>query len=473
MSDYKKEFIDNLIQQVRSINIHSVMESRISLRGTSHNRFALCPFHADTKIGSFSGNSAKGIFKCFSCDSGGDGIKFISLFDGINYVEAAFQLGLDYGLISENEYQEYYGRRRFKTDEISNFEQRYAMLDLEKMKNNIAEPYLLDKIYRIFIDAARSQNNGSLLNESHKEYLSSRNLSDSDMEHYEFFTFPNRRAMKEIVDKCMKFKKGIDVLKEIPGFFFDKKTDKFTFSYTKGIGLPVKNALGQIIGIQIRKDEVKEDKPRYTWFSSSFAIDNTEKFAFGTSSGAPIDVIYPAELKNNTIFITEGKFKSIALADRMGSIVLSVQGVTAWRKIINELKQLNESHYIKSIKPDYMIQNILLAFDADMSYNINVFTQAEKLTTELQKEVTERVFYLFWDVNKGKGIDDFLLENKVTDIQRYEKKEWDNMYHKILNSLNEKYIVTKEYEKLQKIPKELIEPEFNEFIKTIQPLLKK
>lgn len=470
MSDYKKDFIDNLIQQVRNINIHSIMETRIQLKSGTNNRFALCPFHADTKIGSFSGNSSKGIFKCFSCDSAGDGPKFISLYDGINYVEAAFNIGLDFGLISASEYDEYYGRRRFKVDDISNFERRYAALDLQKMKNDIAEPYMLDKVFRIFIDATKSQNNNNLLSQEHKEYLLSRGLKEHEINHHEFFSFPNRRAMREIVDKMSRFKKGIDILKEIPGFFYDKKNDKFTFTYTKGIGLPVKNAQGEIVGIQIRKDEVVEDKPRYTWFSSSFAIDNTEKYAFGTSSGAPIDVIYPSVLKNQTIFITEGKFKGISLADRMGSIVLSVQGVTAWRKIINILKNINNSDYIKLIKKDYKVANILLAYDADMCYNINVFMQAEKLTTELQKEISDRVFYLFWDVNKGKGIDDLLAKYEVSEIKRYDKITWDKMYHKMIELLEKLYL--EEYKLIQKIPKEIVEGHFNDFIKTIEPLSK-
>ena len=470
MSDYKQDFVDNLIQQVRNLSIHSIMETRIQLRGSGHNRFSLCPFHADTSIGSFSGNSAKGVFKCFACDTAGDGIKFIALYDGINYVEAAFNLGIDFGIISSSEYDEYYGRRRFKTDDISNFERRYAALDMQKLKNEMAEPYILDKVFRIFMDAAKAQNNGHLLSEEHKNYLLNRGLDEYAIKHQEFFTFPNRRAMREIIDKVSRFKKGVDILKEIPGFYYDKKKDKFTFYYAKGIGLPVKNAQGEIVGIQIRRDEAMEGKSRYIWFSSSFAIENSEKHAFGTSSGAPIDVIYPSVLKNQTIFITEGKFKAIALADKMGSITLSVQGVTAWRKIIEILKNINNSNYIKLMKQDYQIANILLAYDADMCYNINVFMQAEKLTTELQKEVTDRVFYLFWDVNKGKGIDDLLEKHDVSEIKRYEKESWDNMYHSMIDILEERYLP--EYELVQKIPKEIVETHFNDLIPTIQPLSK-
>ena len=136
------------------------------------------------------------------------------MFDGINYVESAFKIGLDYGIISDAEYDEYYGRRRFKESDINNFERRYAALDLEKMKNEIAEPYLLDKVFRIFMDASRSQNDGKYLSEAHVNYLLGRHLTEEQIKHFEFFTFPNRRAMKEIIEKE---ERGVDVQPLVAG----------------------------------------------------------------------------------------------------------------------------------------------------------------------------------------------------------------------------------------------------------------
>lgn len=59
----------------------------------------LCPFHADTKSGSFRINTQTGAFKCFACGhSGGDIIAFTRLIYDLNFSDALMQLARDWGI---------------------------------------------------------------------------------------------------------------------------------------------------------------------------------------------------------------------------------------------------------------------------------------------------------------------------------------------------------------------------------------
>jgi DNA primase len=59
----------------------------------------LCPFHPDTKPGSFRINTVTGAFKCFACGhAGGDIIAFTRLLYDLSFPDALAQLTQDWGL---------------------------------------------------------------------------------------------------------------------------------------------------------------------------------------------------------------------------------------------------------------------------------------------------------------------------------------------------------------------------------------
>lgn len=58
----------------------------------------LCPFHDDTKAGSFHVNLESGGFKCFSCEaSGGDVIAYTMKRYGLSFIAAKMRLEKDWG----------------------------------------------------------------------------------------------------------------------------------------------------------------------------------------------------------------------------------------------------------------------------------------------------------------------------------------------------------------------------------------
>ncbi|PLS19771.1 DNA primase [Bacillus sp. M6-12] len=477
----KRQFADEVITSVRSLSITSVLSTRMDLKTRGGYSKGLCPFHNDGKLGSFVGTDSKGIWKCFSCGVGGDTVKFVALHDNINYLEAAFKLGLEYGIISSAQYEEYFERKRYTRDFIVSIERRYTEIDKKRLENEIAEDYVLDKVFRLFIQESRAlsrSKHGSILSPEHMEHLKNeRNLTEDEIKDGMYFTFPTRWVLKDFSEQLRdRFKDGEFILEKIPGFYYDKtinpKTQRekgFTFAKHSGIGIGIKNSKGQVIGIQIRHDKKNEEKSRYVWFSSSFASYD-DKFEFGTSSGSPIDVVYPTVLKNRNIIITEGRFKSQQIAKEVGSIAISVQGVGSWRGIVKELDSIPESSVLKNLLPDreFVINTVLVAFDADMNYKVQVFEQAKKMTDALEKveDYKYPVYYLNWDENLGKGMDDVLISGNKQAIKRYDKQKWDKQYENMIQDILDK----EEYLEIKNVPVEIVQRYYHEHFSQFAPL---
>lgn len=64
------------------------------------NNGGLCPFHADTKAGSFHINLSTDAFKCFSCgEAGSDVISFTMALYGLKFADALHKLADEWGLV--------------------------------------------------------------------------------------------------------------------------------------------------------------------------------------------------------------------------------------------------------------------------------------------------------------------------------------------------------------------------------------
>lgn len=463
----RKQFIEQVIEQVRNIPVSSVVSSRISglIRKGGHE-FALCPFHNDRRIGSFVVSDRKKIWKCFSCGVGGDTIKFVSLYDNINYLQAAFRIALEFGLITEEEYN-FYSSRRYRRTDIERIQRKYEAIDKEKFKNNIADNETLDQVFRMFIESCS-------LSEEHLKYLKNvRNLTDEEIKEGLYFTFPTRAIMRGFSKKIREKFGSEEVLSRIPGFYKEESkkvpgTKIFTFARHKGIGIGVKNAFGQVVGIQIRNDKEEENikGSRYVWFSSSFAMFD-DKYEAGTSSGSPVDVVYPEKISNRTVFITEGRFKAHQIAKTTGSVAISVQGVSTWKGILKELEMLPKSPICQERYKNgtFRIHCLLLAFDAD-TYKYQLAEQIRKMSDQLE-ENGYYVYYLYWPEEIGKGIDDVLISGNRSDIKRYDKTEWDQAYQQMIKVLLE----NEPYKNIKDVPDEVLKRYFEEHVRTkVRPL---
>lgn len=474
----KRQFLDFVINAVREVPINEIVGMSVHLLRKGGNYFGLCPFHNDHKIGSFVVSSNKNIYKCFSCGEGGDGVKFLAKTEGISYVNSAFKLALHFGIISNMEYDDYFTKRRYSKRELIIIEKQYQELDKEKFKADIAEPEVLNKVFNIFLDACS-------LSPEHKEHLMvERKLTEKGIEDKKYKTFPTRYIIRKLMYAIVDEFGTEDILEKVPGFYKEEKSVRtkdldekgepvyksewlWTFVKDKGIIIPIKNAKEQIIGLQVRRDYNDESRGRYVWFSSSFA-SFSDKYKEGTSSGCPIDVVYPKEIKNQALFITEGRFKAEKIAETQGSIAISVQGVGTWSGILDTLNQINESSIVDKISKgsNYKIEVVYLAFDADINYKPQVWQQAKKMTDVLEKE-NYLIYYLNWNEKFGKGIDDLLISGNFSEIKRYNKRDWDKGYELV----KQEALDSSGFLKMQDVPVEVFKDCFNKFMK-VTPLKK-
>ena len=126
------EFIEGMFDKLDSISVERVVGHYIKLIPKGRHWMGLCPFHRDTKLGSFIVTPDRGIWKCFSCgdDYAGNGVKFVSLHKHITYLDAAFDTALEFGLISYDEHRKY-SQKRYNEDYVRKLEKRHS----EKKKN--------------------------------------------------------------------------------------------------------------------------------------------------------------------------------------------------------------------------------------------------------------------------------------------------------------------------------------------------
>lgn len=407
MNKERHEFIEGMIEKVKSVPVEKIVGKYMNLQWKGRHLMGLCPFHRDTKIGSFLVTPDMGIWKCFTCGEGygGHGIKFIMLYEDKNFLEACFQIALDEGIISYEDYQKY-GHSKIASDEIKRMEKIHLKTGHPQAKNPIASPEKIHEVYTLFKSLCA-------ISAEHKEHLEGKRALQTNRIEKDYFTFPSRNKDRFI--KKIKEAGGYDdaFLLTIPGFYWDIKTNKLSYMQAKGIGILIRDMYGKVVGIQIRKDTVKANESRYIWFSSTFAAKTPELYKGGVGCGSPRDVIIPENPKH-ILCLTEGRFKAEKIAEK-GSITMSVQGITTWKGIVKEIIVLHQK---------YRLRKIYFMFDADMLGNIAVFDNIISMYNAIRAEIKDiSIFYNIWKIEYGKGIDDVIINDNLAKVVEYDIAE--------------------------------------------------
>lgn len=445
--------IDMAIERVRAeIKISSIIGQYKQLKKVGTNEYeALCDWHNDTRLGSFKISDKKNVCKCFFCGEGKDGISYFAFKENLNYVEAAMELAMSENMISNSDYQEF-TKIKFPDKKAKEIERKYIKKDKQLFNERIAKDEVLNNVYTAFIKEC------ILSNKHYKELKEKRFLSDSDINEDGYFTFPSMEIMRKFEERLMKDYGYVpSILKDVPGFYREKKTGKFKFDSIKGLGICIKNAKGLIVDIQIRLDNINSTK-RYMLFSSA-RIEKDEvlskEYDCGTAAKVRLSVIYPKQIKYKTIFITEGIFKARAIANTFGCVVISVQGVGNWKNISDEIKSIIKNISIVSFS------NICIAYDADVAYNPQVFEQAMKMSKILKKNLPGfNLYYAMWHVDFGKGIDDLIYAGHKNMLESILLDKMEKLYNNFMNGVEGKYgnIVQ------NKVPKEILKEYFNRIV---------
>lgn len=459
-------FFSSVVEKVHKISLSAIVSKHTKVRvNRLSDHDALCPFHEDRYFGSFKINDKKNICKCFTCGYFGDGIQFVKdilkdpnkpISNKEAYKRAVLRIGVDHGICTKEQAEEYLGGviSDTRTGEISADSIRAE----EKIDGitEIASPYVRDWAYRLFLE-------DTSLSEEHRNYLRNRGLSDEEINEKGFFSFPKPTEdfLNKLHERCKQNNFTPNIFKKVPGFHTSEKLaldtfqpsngDKeyrYTFSYRKGIGIPTKDAQGNIVGIQIRKDSA-ETKKRYTWFSSSYAAYDDNDYIFGTPAGAPTHVAYPKKYRyQGVVFITEGFFKAEEVAKTFGVPCVSVSGVGNYRSIPEDLKGIEQ-------KTRKSIEHIYIAYDADMSENLQVYLHSKNLVELIKESFTEVIVYMsLWKESDGKGIDDLIHNNKAHTLKKVSFEDFATLYDQMVDRLE------KEYKTIHRVPKEVVAKQF-------------
>lgn len=433
MANYNKEryeFIEQMFEKLDTVSVDAVVGQYVQLRQQGRHLMGYCPFHQGSHLGSFIVTPDKGLWKCFVCGDGygGNGINFVSKYKGINYLDAAFDIAKDHGLISFDEYEKFANQNysdNYTRELTERQERKHKKISANKVKANAQ---IIHNVYMCIKE-------NSVLSRKHKEALiKERKLSPERIKE-DYFTFPIRskeKIIKKIQEQYPEYSDAI--LSTVPGFFIKKSTGKLSYSGYKGLGILIRDCNGMIQAIQIRKDTKKEEESRYTWFSSSFASYKPEEFIGGCGSGSPKDVLFPNVDKKHILCITEGRFKSEKLIES-GNTSISVQGVTSWKGIEKSI-----SGCLKKI----VYSKIYLFFDSDILGNHSLFVQSEKMVRFLQAQFPDITFYYaFWHKKDGKGIDDCINNGNMKTVKFFSVGNATRLVNNCFIELLEKYGIKK------------------------------
>lgn len=213
----------------------------------------------------------------------------------------------------------------------------------------------------------------------HKQNLLDRGLSENDIDRLGYRTTPVI-GMQAIAKKLCSA--GLS-LKGVPGFYRDG--DAWTFVYEqRGILIPVRDTMGQIQGLQIRRDNV--EKRKFRWISSAERPDGCRAMGWTHVSGEP----------GQKIILTEGPMKADVINALCGLSVLAVPGVNALTTLRESLIELRERG----------LMEIMTAFDMDFLTNPNVQNGYKSLLALLD-DMKFRYGTYIWDP-QYKGLDDYI-----------------------------------------------------------------
>ncbi len=435
MSRERKEFIEQMFDKLEGLPIENTIGRRINLIPRGRHLMGLCPFHNDTRLGSFLVTPDKRMWKCFACgeDTAGNAIKFVSMYDNLNYLDAAFKIAYEEGIISLDEYQIYSSYtydKKYVRSLKDKYEVRQEKLELKKAPDDVCH-----NVY-LFMQRYFGVNK---IHHGHLLYV--RKLSEERIkrDYFSMKTTEKKKFIEALKEKFPFY--SDDTLSKVPGFFIDAK-NRLTYSGFQGIGILIRDSYGKILAVQIRKDTVKEGEQRYVWFSSAFA-GYDERYKGGCGTNSPLDVLYPSQFNaKKCLCITEGRFKSEKLIE-YGNYAISAQGISNWKGI---------TKCIQELRTNALLSQVFIMYDSDLLSNMQGLKHAKNLSQEIKKAFPDlRVRAAFWKAEYGKGIDDVAIAGNIKEVRYFE--DINNIYMSCTKTANA-LLKTYGYDSFQKMPLE-------------------
>lgn len=357
---FTKESLENLRQKV---NILELVQSYVEMKPAGASYKGLCPFH-DERTPSFQIGRGDAHYHCFGCGAHGDAIQFLMDFNGLNFTDAVQQLADRFGV----------------TLECVEKGEKYKGINKRRLKEAMGEAA---RFYHFYL--MRTQEGHQAL-----KYLFNRGLNQKFIEGFEFGFAPKEKDLFQIYMKEKGFSK-----KELAQCGLVKEKDQGTrdFFYDR-ITIPIKDALGGVIGFTARKWKEETFGGKYV---------NTPETPLFKKSRVLFGLPYCRRriAKEQQALIVEGQLDALRLIEAGITFTVSGQGTAFGQEHAQELLNLG-------------IKKVYLAFDADQAGK----EATRKVGDLFQKEGIE---VLVIDIPYGKDPDTLLQqEGKDKFLKRIE-----------------------------------------------------
>lgn len=258
--------------------------------------------------------------------------------------------------------------------------------DIKPRKKTVVKPEVKPECPLTGIDSRHATYSALLsklsLAADHRENLLNRGLTDADIERLGYKTTP----VIGMSALAKQLRSEGHYLAGVPGFYRDTSGSWCFIQEKRGILIPVRDHLGRIQGLQVRRDNVT--KRKFRWISSTDQEDGcrAEGWAHLVGSVRP------------TLVLTEGPMKADVINALTGMTVLAVPGVNTLAQLELTLTELRREGLVE----------IKTAFDMDFAINHHVQNGYNSLL-ELLGNMGFRYGTYLWDPNY-KGLDDYIWE---------------------------------------------------------------
>ncbi len=286
---------------LKNTDIYGLISQAIQLSPNGRNTFVgLCPFHEDTNP-SLSVSISKQIFKCFSCQKGGNIVSFVMFWKNLNFFQAVEYLNKEYNLNLE----------------LANNlapEKVYSEIELQALRafENSVSLYLLE-LLTITSRAKKNPKNRQEL--EIYNFINSRGLSREIIEKFEIGFAPSSFLKPRLVDSKLFDEETLKDYSLLNQQGFDFFQNRIVF--------PIENLEGKVVGFSGRCLPNTKCEPKYLNSPSSKLFSKSEIF-----------YNYKNAIADNPkeIFITEGFFDVIAFYKVNIKNVIALMGTSLTKK---------------------------------------------------------------------------------------------------------------------------------------------
>ncbi len=292
-----------------NVDITDVIKSYINLQPAGRNFKALCPFHQE-KTPSFIVSPTKKIWHCFGCGLGGDVIKFVMLYENLDFPEALRLLADKAGIKISS-----YASRDQKAFEVL---------------------YQINQAAKEFYAQNLTQQPAVM------EYLTKRGLSRQTIEEFGLgYAPPGDKLTLHLINAGFRVD---DIIKA--GLSFKSAAGLFRDRFAGRIVFPIINETDRTVAFtgRIFNDSANDQAPKYL-NSPETPIFNKSKLLYGLVKAKP------HILKERSVLLVEGQMDFLALWQAGIKAVLAVSGTSLTREHLVKIKRLAD--------------NLIFSFDND------------------------------------------------------------------------------------------------------------